>query len=190
MSKTNLDFRDNPQWNDLQLNNVLSFYWQVLASLCLCVCSHQPCYFLLYKKANSLQIFSADKSIHFYIFWCFIFREIHMERLGMKPGVLEIIPTASANCALYYQLLWTNTFKWQAHWCHWCLSVDLTPKERRLMICCCLWQLVHVLIGAWKNVWGRWEWGKILVFWKSECRLYLRGMSNLNDTVICRNEFF
>lgn len=76
------------------------FYWQVLASLCLSVCSHQPCYVLLYKKANSLQIFSADKSIHFYTFWCFVFREVHMERLGMKPDVLEIIPRASANCAL------------------------------------------------------------------------------------------
>lgn len=100
MSKTNLAFRDNPQWNDLQLNNVLSFYWQVLVSLCLSVCSHQPCYFLLYKKANSLQMFSAGKSIHFYTFWCFIFMEVHIERLGMKPDVLEIIPRASANCAL------------------------------------------------------------------------------------------
>lgn len=100
MSKPKLAFRDNPQWNDFQLNNALSFYWQVLASLCLSVCSHQPCYFLLCKKANSRQIFSADKSIHFYTFWCFIFREVHMERLGMKPDVLEVIPRAAASCAL------------------------------------------------------------------------------------------
>lgn len=105
MSKPKLAFRDNPQWNDFQLNNALSFYWQVLASLCLSVCSHQPCYFLLYKKANSLQIFSVDKSIHFYTFWCFVFREVYMERLGMKPDVLETIPRAAASCAL------TNCFE-------------------------------------------------------------------------------
>lgn len=100
MSKAKLAFRDNPQWNDFQLNNALSFYWQVLASLSLSVCSHQPCYFLLYRKANSLQIFFADKSMRFYTFWCFIFREVHMERLGTKPDGPEVIPRAAASFTL------------------------------------------------------------------------------------------
>ena len=163
MSKAKLAFRDNPQWNDFQLNNALSFYWQVLASLCFSVCSHQPCYFFLYKKANSPQIFSADKSIHFYTFWCFIFREVHMERLGMKPDGLEVIPRAAASFTLT-----NNCFE------------QMLPNHK--LTDACLLSFIPERNGSWFVV--ALCLFSILSSKKSDCRWYLAGMSNLGDMLI------
>lgn len=166
------------------------FYWQVLASLYLCLCSNQPCYFLLYKKANSLPIFSADKSIHFYTFWCFIFREVHMERLDMKPDVLKIIPRASAHCTLTI-----NCFE------------QIPPNGKLIGACLLTWVQEReaswsvVAFDHWSVLWlkngrkseegesgVRSQYFETYIIFISECILYLAGMSNSNDTVICCNK--
>lgn len=73
MPKTNFAFRDNPQWNDLQLNNVLSFLLTGLSffmSFCL-LTSTLLCFTLQESKQPANLFCRQVNTFLYFLVFCF-----------------------------------------------------------------------------------------------------------------------